>query len=258
MLYGAEVYQRGGLMVRPVLTRFEASNKREAMGWHLIPVTRPWLVNTLTCAARFWRYNGRSKAWVPIDAPDKVADTYLARRGGWKLAGAGRNHPPPVPARRRLDLRATPDYDSASGLLFKPEGERYPPVPLQPSKSDARRGARQARRADPGIPVRAGQGSLGRAVGDSDHARPPLDADRAAACLHRRPTAGTGKSLLVDTCAVLATGRPMPVISQGQHRGRTGEALGAALLAGDMAFRWITAIAKSADRFCARCSHNGM
>jgi hypothetical protein len=29
------------------------------------------------------------------------------------------------------------------------------------------------------------------------------------------PTAGTGKSLLVDLCAILATGRPMPVISQG-------------------------------------------
>ena len=32
------------------------------------------------------------------------------------------------------------------------------------------------------------------------------------------PAAGTGKSLLVDLMSVLATGRLMPVLSQGQER----------------------------------------
>jgi hypothetical protein len=136
LAYGAEVYQRGGLMVRPVLTKFEVSDKREAQGWHLIPVIRPWLVNTLTCAARFWKYNGRSKAWAPIDAPDKVADTYLSRRGSWKLPVlAGIIHHPFL--RADGSICDTPGYDQASGLLFKPEGEAFPPIPLQPSRTDA-------------------------------------------------------------------------------------------------------------------------
>jgi hypothetical protein len=231
LLYGAEVYQRGGLMVRPVLTKFEASDKREAMGWHLIPVTRPWLVNTLTCAARFWRYNGRSKAWVPIDAPDKVADTYLARRGAWKLAVlTGIIHHPFL--RADGSICEQPGYDAASGLLFKPEGERYPPVPLQPSKSDAV----------------AALGKLAELIKEFPFVQ---DKDRSVALsailttLDRRsmptaplhaltsPAPGTGKSLLVDTCAVLATGRPMPVISQGHSEEELEKRLGAALLAGD-------------------------
>src|SRR5262249_22724980 len=85
LAYDSEIYQRGGLMVRPVLTKFAASDNREDQGWELTPVTRPYLVDELTCAARFWKYNGKSKAWLPVDAPDKVAEIYLARRGRWKL-----------------------------------------------------------------------------------------------------------------------------------------------------------------------------
>src|SRR5262245_32428487 len=49
------------------------------------------------------------------------------------------------------------------------------------------------------------------------------------------PTAGTGKSLLVDLASILATGRPMPVISQGRTEEELEKRLGAALLAGDAA-----------------------
>jgi hypothetical protein len=233
LLYGAEVYQRGGLMVRPVLTRFEASNKREAMGWHLIPVTRPWLVNTLTCAARFWRYNGRSKAWVPIDAPDKVADTYLARRGAWKLPVlAGIIHHPFLRVDGSICEQA--GYDQTSGLLFKPEGERYPPVPLQPSKSDAAKALAelvQLIREFPFVQAKDRSVALSAILTTLDRRSMPT------APLHAftAPTAGTGKSLMVDVCAILATGRPMPVISQGGSEEEFEKRLSSALLAGDMA-----------------------
>src|SRR5262249_52860391 len=85
LAYGCEIYQRGDLVVRPALTKFAASDNRESQGWKLAPVTQPYLVDVLTCAARFWKWNGRSKAWVPVDAPGAVAETYLARRGRWSL-----------------------------------------------------------------------------------------------------------------------------------------------------------------------------
>jgi len=58
-----------------------------------------------------------------------------------------------------------------------------------------------------------------------------------AAPLHAftSPTAGTGKSLLVDVAAMLATRQPMPVISQGRTEEELEKRLGAALLAGDTA-----------------------
>jgi hypothetical protein len=59
----------------------------------------------------------------------------------------------------------------------------------------------------------------------------------ATAPLHAftAPSAGTGKSLLVDIASVLATGRLMPVISQGRTEEELEKRLGAALLAGDPA-----------------------
>ena len=59
----------------------------------------------------------------------------------------------------------------------------------------------------------------------------------ATAPLHAftSPSAGTGKSLLVDVCAMLATGRLMPVIAQGRNEEELEKRLGAALLAGDTA-----------------------
>jgi hypothetical protein len=233
LAYDGEVYQRGGLMVRPVLTKFEASDKREAMGWHLIPVTRPWLVNTLTCAARFWKYNGRSKAWMPIDAPDKVADTYLSRRGAWKLPVlAGIIHHPFL--RADGSICETAGYDSISGLLFKPEGEHYPSIPPQPSKADAI-GA-LAKLADlikefPFVQAKDRAVALSAILTTLDRrsmATAPLHAFTA-------PAAGTGKSLLIDSCAVLATGREMPVTSQGGSEEEFEKRLGSHLLAGDMA-----------------------
>jgi hypothetical protein len=233
LLYGAEIYQRGGLMVRPVLTKFEASDKREAMGWHLIPVTRPWLVDTLTCAARFWRYNGRSRALVPIDAPDKVADTYLARRGAWKLPVlAGIIHHPFL--RSDGSICDAPRYDRASGLLLKPEGERYPPVPMQPSKSDAAKALAELVELIKEFPfVQAKDRSVALSAILTTLDRRSM----RTAPLHAftAPAAGTGKSLMVDVCAMLATGRPMPVISQGGSEEEFEKRLSSALLAGDMA-----------------------
>src|SRR5262249_41675270 len=113
------------------LSKLKAADERETSGWRLIPVTRPWLVESLTCAARFLKYDGRSKNWVAVDAPDRVADAYLNRQGTWKLPiltritnspflrGDGRGRGPREPAdphphhhltvlaRRRLGLRAT-------------------------------------------------------------------------------------------------------------------------------------------------------
>src|SRR6516164_3248484 len=59
----------------------------------------------------------------------------------------------------------------------------------------------------------------------------------ATAPLHAfsSPAAGTGKSLLVDCCSVLATGRLMPVSAQGKTEEELEKRLGAALLAGDTA-----------------------
>jgi hypothetical protein len=137
LLLGSEIYQRGGLIVRPVLSRLKAADNRETQGWRLIPVTRPYLVETLTRAAQFLRYDRRSKNWTAIDAPEKVADAYLNRQGFWKLPIlTGITNTPFLRADGSICER--PGYDPASGLLFKPDDRCFPLIPPLPTKNDAR------------------------------------------------------------------------------------------------------------------------
>src|SRR6516164_8445323 len=233
LLLGREIYQRGGLVVRPVLTTFKASKQRDILGWHLVPVSPAYLVDALTVAAQFSKHNARSKKWVTTDAPDKVAEIYLARQGGWRLPVlSGIVYTPFL--RADGSICETPGYDSQSGLLFKSDNQGFPPIPQQPSQGDALAALDELEQLIKTFPF----------VGEADHA---VALSALLTILDRRsmstapmhaftsPTAGTGKSLLVDLCAILATGRPMPVISQGRSEEELEKRLGAALLAGDTA-----------------------
>jgi putative DNA primase/helicase len=203
--------------------------------WKFTPVTRPWLIEALTRAARFLKYDARAKAYVPVNAPDEVADALLSRGGKWKLPVlAGITKTPFL--RRDGTLCETPGYDAASGVLFKPGGESFPPVPQQPSQADASEALGLLDRLLGGFPFVS---RAARAVALSAILTMVDRRSMTAAPLHAftAPAAGTGKSLLVDVVALLATRRKMPVISQGA-RGNEEELdkrLGAALLAGDAA-----------------------
>jgi hypothetical protein len=232
LLLGREIYQRGGLVVRPVLTKLKAADDRDMQGWRLIPVTQPYLVETLTCAARFLKHDARSKAWVAVNAPDRVAQTYLARQGTWKLPIlSGIVHTPFL--RADGSLCEQPGYDPASGLLFKPDRESFPPVPREPSKNDALAALATLDHLLATFPF---VGEADRTVALSAILTALDRRAMATAPLHAftSPTAGTGKSLLVDMVAMLATGQLMPVISQGKTEEELEKRLGAALLAGDV------------------------
>ena len=232
LLLGREVYQRGELVMRPVLSKLKAADDRETSGWRLIPVTRPWLVESLTCAAQFLKYSGRSRNWLAVDAPDRVADAYLHRAGTWKLPILTRIINAPF-LHNDGSICEQPGYDPASGMLYKPDGRSFPPIPQHPSKTEASAALQTINRliehfpfvseADRSVALSAILTALDR------HAM-------ATAPLHAftSPAAGTGKSKLVDIAAMLATGRLTPVISQGRGEEELEKRLGAALLAGDI------------------------
>ena len=224
-----EVYQRGGLLVRPLLLPTIPPND----DWHLTPLTRPWLVEALTCAARFLKWDARAKAYVPIDAPDEVAEALLSRGGNWKLPILSGITKTPF-LRRDGSICESPGYDTASGLLYKPGNENFPPIPQQPSKDDALAALALLDHLLDDFPF---VGPADRSVALSALLTILDRRSMSAAPLHAfsSPTAGTGKSLLVDVAAMLATNQPMPVISQGRTEEELEKRLGAALLAGDIA-----------------------
>jgi putative DNA primase/helicase len=126
-----------------------------------------------------------------------------------------------------------PGYDPASGLLFKPDRESFPPVPREPSKDDALAALATLEQLLATFPF---VGEADRAVALSAILTALDRRAMATAPLHAftSPTAGTGKSLLVDMVATLAIGQLMPVISQGRTEEELEKRLGAALLAGDV------------------------
>lgn len=177
------------------------------------------------------RNDARTKAWKPIDAPDKVANLLLSRRGLWKLPVLNGIVQAPF---LRLDgsLCETPGYDAASKLLFKTD-DVFPPIPQHPGREDALKALELLEAlietfpfvssADRSVALAAILTNLDR----RSMATAPLFAFNS-------PVAGTGKSKLVDLCAILATGQPMSVISQGYSEEEFVKCLSAALLAGDL------------------------
>jgi hypothetical protein len=230
--FGSGMYQRAGMLVRPVLNRsLKASDDRKTESWQLIPVTRPHLVETFCCAAQFLRYDKRGKKWVAVDAPDKVAEAYLHRQGRWKLPLlAGVVNTPFL----RVDgsICESAGYDVESHLLLKPEKQVFPPVPQLPSKAAATAALKQLCELIATFPfVSDADRSVALAgmltvLDRRSMATAPLIAFTAR-------VAGTGKSLLVDLMSILATGRLMPVLSQGKDEQEFEKRLGASLMAGD-------------------------
>jgi hypothetical protein len=233
LLLGREIYQRDGMLVRPVLNKsLKASDGRKTASWQLIEVKRPYLVEQLCCAAQFQRYDKRSKGFVPTDAPNKVAEAYLSRQGSWKLPHlAGVVNTPFL----RVDgsICETPGYDPASYVLFKPEAQIFPSVPQYPSKADARDALEELRKLIGTFPfVAAADRSVALAAKLTALDRRSM---RVAPLFgFTAPMTRTGKSLLVDVVSILATGRAMPVKSQGRNEEEFEKRLGGSLLAADL------------------------
>jgi hypothetical protein len=226
---GREIYQRGGQLVQPLLLPTIPPND----DWKFAPLTRPWLVQALTCAARFLKWDGRMKSFVAVDAPDEVAEALLSRGGNWKVPVLTGITKTPF-LRSDGSLCERPGYDPTSGLLFKPGHESFPAIPQQPTKADAVEALRVLDRLLDGFPFVS---PAARAVALSAILTMLDRRSMTAAPLHAftSPAAGTGKSLLVDIVATLATRCAMPVISPGGSEQELEKRLSAALLAGDAA-----------------------
>jgi hypothetical protein len=227
---GRPLYQRGSLLVRPAREVLKASKNRSTEGWRLVEISGAYLMETLTRAARFLHWDARAKNFVPMDAPRKIAETYMARRGEWKLPVLmGITTTPTL----RYDgtILDQPGYDQETGLIFEPSKVQFPTAPVDPTQDDAR----------------AALGELKDVIKDFAFVTP---ADRAVAlsgyltAVHRRtlaaapmhafsaPTPGNGKSLLVDTISIVATGDIMPVIAPGSSEEEMEKRLATALMRG--------------------------
>ena len=228
---GFDIYQRGGMLVRPVLEPAHAADNRSTITWRFSPVKLPFLLEMLARVAVFTVYDKRSKAWIQKKCPQFVGEMFSAREGVWRLPVAlGIVHTPQF--RPDGTLAMAQGYDAGTRLLFKPDGEIFPAVPDSPSKDDALAALKVLEEAIATFPFKT---AVDRSVALSllltalcrralDHA--PLHAITA-------PAAGTGKSMLVDLASIMISAHDAPVMAPGKNEEEAEKRLGAALLGGD-------------------------
>jgi hypothetical protein len=228
---GLDMYQRGGILVRPVLESAYAADNRSTAAWRFSPVKLPFLLEMLARVAVFTVYDRRSKAWVPKRCPQFVGEMFAAREGVWRLPVAlGIVHTPQF--RPDGTLAMMHGYDVGTRLLFKPDGEIFPAIPDSPTKDDAFAALKLLEDAISTFPFKTVvDRSVALSLFLTALCRRALD----YAPLHgiTAPAAGTGKSLLVDLASILLSGRDAPVMAPGKNEEEAEKRLGAALLAGD-------------------------
>jgi putative DNA primase/helicase len=222
---GAPIYDRGGL-VKPVLEQVPASKGRRTSVACLVPVEEDMLVDHLSRAADWVKFDGRRNDWTPADPPRAVASTILSRRGEWGFAGlAGVITTPTLrPDGTILD---TVGYDEETQLLLM-SSPPMPAIPDRPSKADAAEALTLLDGLLENFPfVDDASRSVALAALITPIVRGAMQA--APAVVARAPGPGTGKSYLIDLCSVLSTGEMAPVISPGRNEEEMEKRLGAVL-----------------------------
>lgn len=198
----------------------------------LHPVDGSHQTELATAAAVHERYEARSEGYKPCDCPRRVADAYLAR-GNWP------------------ELRPLAGFIEAPTITL--DGRL-----IHKSGHDSETGLFQACAAIPGWSAPSAKPGKAEAQAALDvllelvHDFPFVaDEDRAAVVagiitgLLRRvlpaapllavtaPTPGTGKTLIAETFAIIATGRRASVLSLGHDDAEAEKRLAGVLLAGD-------------------------
>ncbi|MCB8881678.1 hypothetical protein ACELLULO517_15630 [Acidisoma cellulosilytica] len=228
---GRGIYQRGGAIVSIGETWSHTASGREVSTQRIFPVGEHALVEHLSASAIWMKYDARSKGMARTSAPMWIAQTLMDRKGRLGLPVLSGVVGAPT-LRGDGSILDQPGFDETTGLLLDHRGVQFPEVPQAPSRDDAlvALGALKALIKD--FPFVA---NADRSVALSMLLTACVRRSLRTAPLHAfsAPTAGTGKSKLVDIASILATGREAGVLAQGKTDEETEKRLASALIAGD-------------------------
>jgi putative DNA primase/helicase len=232
---GVQIYRRGSKLVRPVTEEVSASDGRKTRAAALLEVSEVFM-RDLLCQHMDWqKWDERKKVdehdekWRNVDPPPDVAKVILARAGEWGFpAVVGITSTPTM----RADGTVLSDvgYDKQTGLiLFEPP--EMPEIPDQPTRDDALAALAVLCGLLAEVPF---VDEASRSVVLSALITPSVRAALPAAPMHvfTSPTAGTGKSYLVDIISSVYSGMPCPVIGKGESSGELEKRLNTSLVAG--------------------------
>jgi len=212
---GIPIFQRGADLVRPLERQIGASGGRTTTSAVLQSFSRAALLDLLSRAARWQRFDARKKDLVATDPPSQLADVLLSRAGrcAFPTVAGIITTPTLRPDGTVLD---EPGYDPATRLFLAVTPGLILPAGVESAdKGAAERGLADINGLLEGFPFVSG---VSRAVALSAIITAVVRGALSVAPLHafKSPTPGSGKSYLADIVSAIANGRKCPVISAGE------------------------------------------
>jgi hypothetical protein len=231
---GPQIFQRESLLVRMTRSKslqIDSGIRRPEGALTLTQVEPAFLLEILTAAASFQKFDTRSNSYKSIDCTERVANTYLARKGSWRVPVLRAVVEAPT-LRPNGSVLQVPGYDAATGLFFDPGGIEFAPVPERPTQDDALAALGLLHALIEKFPfVELCDRTVALAAMLTALVRRSLRT--APLFAFRAPTMSSGKSLLADLTAMMATGRPVPAMPQGKDEDEDRKRMLALLIEGD-------------------------
>jgi len=223
------IYQRSNRLMRPVIDQVDASDGRKTRIARLINIELHYLIDNLCKSARWQKYDSRQRGYKRINPSKDVANVLLSRIGEWNFSRVSGVITTPT-IRPDGSLLMNAGYDPETRLiLFEPP--QMPIIPDTPTKDDALKALELLESVFTEFPFK---NDMDRSVALSAVLTVVARGLFNVSPMHAvtAPTAGSGKSFLLDVVAAIGIGQICPVIAAGRSEEETEKRLGSALLAG--------------------------
>lgn len=225
------MFQRAGELVRVISLpepRKGGGLQRSKGTLQLEPLGGLALTEAFSRIATWERIDSKGKLQT-VDCPPKIASFYISRTGSWRVPVLAGVILAPV-MRENGTILSRPGYDQESGLLFDSD-EDWPVIPDQPTRADAEIALKTLIAPFQEFPFVAGEDV-------AVHITAILTAiqrRRLGACPifgYSAPAQRSGKSLLAESAAIIATGKPAPATAVSGDREEIRKAITSALREG--------------------------
>jgi hypothetical protein len=225
---GADIYQAGNRLVRPVRSEVYATKGRKTKIASLVSVDPPFLKTELTRCVDFFEW--RKEERVGKAPPGDVVSAMLSRFGKWEFPSVTGVITVPT-LRRDGTVLACEGLDKETGLLVVGPLPDMPAVNPRPGREEAERAVRILDGLLDGFPF---VDRCSRAAALSGFISPVVRGALTCVPLHgvTAPIAGTGKSFLWDLIGGIVIGDAMPIIAAGANLEEMEKRLDALLIAG--------------------------
>src|SRR3954466_15981902 len=132
---GLPLFDRGGILVTPVVAKMRGANGQETKTVALMQVTVPLAREFMGRAAVFERFDGRAMSWGKTKPQRDIAELMLMRRGSWPFFQIHGVLAAPT-LRPDGTLLAAEGFDPTTGLyVLSPPG--MPAIPERPTRAEA-------------------------------------------------------------------------------------------------------------------------